>query len=1230
VQLVGYARYDRGVNREYSDETKSSLVDAVAAATAAGALALDELELESKALIRDLGESLTAPELTAHLDAYVRDSHLLLDRQREQLSTFNIAFFGRTGTGKSTLLSAFGQLDGSGVSPGFSDFTTDVIPIDWNGCRLWDTPGINGWGRTRRRADLEDAARKAVESADVVLLCFDTQSQQASEFTKVAQWVQAFGKPAIAVLNVRNRRWRHSAKVTRISERERHSRSVREHANNIRTELAHIGLGGAAVVAINTQRALFARATTPFHGQSAKDFDANRSEFGVAYLHDASNFEVLEDLLAASITSGGTELRLTSLYAGMRALRERLATQIINERNKSATAIELGDRSLTTLLRVLGYPDGPDRKALLGDSEPAFSQLEQIRGEFTEASEGSLARHSRGIITVALGAVRTDSHLRAEKVTEKILNGAKLSSQQVRDAIFDEADIDAAEELVWKSYEAFLQRQLDLVPGVHTKTGAEQQPTVSAQAVGRFSYRAARAVQVAAKGAGAAGAVLGFNPVGWGILAVGAAGGKLLLHTQGQQALTRAAAFRDARDAVNGYFDELDSRLREAVLRHSWVTAGPVLSKHVEETLRHQRVHSQSLTAEGLVKGIAPGRSNGPTAGDVLARATSAVENTRTFSRDAEVWLGEDWLLTGQPRNHIDPSTSLAVSQFDYGAGESVVFLEEAWAPVDQTAVDLWLKRCAQFIQGSEDGCAIASPRVVILGDYNAGKSTLIRRLLFEAGEHIDHEIEIRASATTSGAREYQVGRYRLIDTPGLQSGSSAHDLDARESLTGASLVVVVLQVNLLIGDAELIRTLIDGGRNSPSRRSRTLFVINRADELGVDPVAAPADFVNLREQKAAELISTLASQGVEIDRGQIHIVAADPYGIVGGDRTATRESFGAHREWDGVQALIDMFTSATDTQVSTGTLLGQADTTMSSLLAYHDQLTADIDALSGESTRRTEDLSAVVNGLGDLRVLLGEARENLRRAINQGADVARQEIKNLGTIDRTKLTNAVDSWHQDPSFRQRIADVTSRAADDLTLWADTQTSVIGRRSALAQWTAGVQTTVTAPSAQSAAFANAPKVVGDAGKYAAKAAKHLGQHKNVYDAGKKLGVKFKPWGAVKASKRFAKAGPVLIAVGAVADGVAMFQDHLAHKAWAKEESAALRLIDRQAQEIEDSMITGSSGLIDSIAPVAKLLCELREHLDVLNEATGVQIDTMRDRLDSVSERIADAPHVHHE
>jgi Phage integrase, N-terminal SAM-like domain len=50
-----------------------------------------------------------------------------------------------------------------------------------------DSPGINGWGRKKARADLETTACKAVGIADVV--CFDSQSQRVSEFSKVGQWV---------------------------------------------------------------------------------------------------------------------------------------------------------------------------------------------------------------------------------------------------------------------------------------------------------------------------------------------------------------------------------------------------------------------------------------------------------------------------------------------------------------------------------------------------------------------------------------------------------------------------------------------------------------------------------------------------------------------------------------------------------------------------------------------------------------------------------------------------------------------------------------------------------------------------------------------------------------------------------------------------------------------------------------------------------------------------------
>jgi GTP-binding protein EngB required for normal cell division len=234
--------------------TVDALRDAVRDAVDAGrqeAQRLRRVVSPSLARLDDLAVTLAAlndgraPEASAPFVALASKARGQIDdhiaRQQSVLGTFNIALFGRTGAGKSSLLSALAELDGSRVSRGESDWTVAVEPVSWEGCLLYDTPGINGWGRTRSRSDLEETARRAVEVADVVLLCFDSQSQQASEFSKVADWVREFGKPTIAVLNCRNPMWRHPARVPAAA-RANLSKAVRQHAGNIADSLTALGM----------------------------------------------------------------------------------------------------------------------------------------------------------------------------------------------------------------------------------------------------------------------------------------------------------------------------------------------------------------------------------------------------------------------------------------------------------------------------------------------------------------------------------------------------------------------------------------------------------------------------------------------------------------------------------------------------------------------------------------------------------------------------------------------------------------------------------------------------------------------------------------------------------------------------------------------------------------------------------------------------------------------------
>ena len=100
----------------------------------------------------DVADDPTA-RFAAHLDDTLVKIGDLFERQSAALQTFNIVLFGRTGAGKSTLISAMTRGDGAAVLQGESDWTTQVEPLEWHSCRIYDTPGINGWGRTESRAD---------------------------------------------------------------------------------------------------------------------------------------------------------------------------------------------------------------------------------------------------------------------------------------------------------------------------------------------------------------------------------------------------------------------------------------------------------------------------------------------------------------------------------------------------------------------------------------------------------------------------------------------------------------------------------------------------------------------------------------------------------------------------------------------------------------------------------------------------------------------------------------------------------------------------------------------------------------------------------------------------------------------------------------------------------------------------------------------------------------------
>ena len=131
-------------------------------------------------------------------------------------------------------------------------------------------------------------------------------------------------------------------------------------------------------------------------------------------------------------------------------------------------------------------------------------------------------------------------------------------------------------------------------------------------------------------------------------------------------------------------------------------------------------------------------------------------------------------------------------------------------------------------------------------GDYDSGKSSLIKRLL---GPRAD--VPTSALPDTKRVRPYP---YRhgltLVDTPGFQATAARAGSETTWAIATAAVVVLVFTPGPTACDpADLIRVLYgDPASHVPGRAARCLFVVNHADRFGADPEYDSARFAEARE----------------------------------------------------------------------------------------------------------------------------------------------------------------------------------------------------------------------------------------------------------------------------------------------------------------------------------------------------------------------------------------------
>lgn len=1096
-----------------------------------------ELSYEQRVLVDDYVNASLAAETS--LNATWKN-------RNEALKDFNIVLFGRTGAGKSTLIEALSHGDGQSVSHGESDWTVDVNPVRWQDCMLIDTPGINGWGRTQKRADLEAKAHRAVEAADIVLLCFDTQGQQVSEFSKVAEWVIAYGKPVVAVINNSHPEWRNPVRQGRRHLRVKHARTMQQHESNVRDNLAAEGLGDLPVICLNSRRALLSRARLPYAGPGANELATQREKYGAEALLRWSNLPALEELIVEALSTDAASIRLGMLTASLRGDLAAIKSDLHKHAQFARHRAETVDEEITRLFKLLGYPADDAVRSRLPRAErgtDVLSWQERLRGgRFTVPTEGEFDEHLSRLIDTWLGEHRASTMRRAEEQVIGAFERREAVEADKFESIYQPAVLKQAVKKVLEVATDYLRGRVEVksvliafdavnldaatttIPG---DAGWEARGASVMLRIGRVGLTALYFTGPLGVAAGMAGQVL-----------FGAAQKDSAKEAEATRSQARRQALSEARAAVARTFDDLHHQIRQVARKFRDECLLQILPPLLHEagTCRAVVIETERLIVEvdhtsSTLKRTRPVAALNEAAQRIEARHPAERSSARL------IWAGEDWIddpeglltaaadvdaTTGNGQCVWTPWRTPEIRRDPERYGEEFV----AWAESRLRDV----KAAQPVLSDMRDLASLDRPSITLVGDYNAGKTTFIRRILAEAGMSVPDDIEIRADPTTNSVRRYNCGEAWLIDTPGFHSGRAGDDLVTQSALPEASILVWLLNRSILDSTIELLCTVLTGseGLGIPAKIGRTILVLGRADDLGADPVEQPDEFSNVVRRKRVELCNALASRGVQFRAEDIFVVAADPFALVGGEAGVDATAFDLHRAWDGMEDLLQALSNRLsgpeaplwmDIAVLEGGLFRlagiarelQADQAEWKIQgAQLDELIATIDARCHEAETFYKRITL------DIDRMLDETTQSLLEDM-WGARNS-DELQAAG--------KRLETWWEDPVFGQEVARWQSRWKTELDNWFERVTNEVQRTMESRELREAVISLDKSFDADG--LGQQSGILREGGSAVSPLLKQgvakLGQRDVIYGIGKFFNVKFKPWGATKIAGRFAKYG----------------------------------------------------------------------------------------------------------
>jgi hypothetical protein len=358
----------------------------------------------------------------------------------------------------------------------------------------------------------------------------------------------------------------------------------------------------------------------------------------------------------------------------------------------------------------------------------------------------------------------------------------------------------------------------------------------------------------------------------------------------------------------------------------------------------------------------------------------------------------------------------------------------------------------------------------------------------------------------------------------------------------------------------------------------RTLLVLNRSDELGVDPSDDPEEFDRLAQRKQIELVKAFARRRVEIPDGRVVCMASDPFGLVGERQDVNAVQYDAYRSWDGFNTFINSIRNLRSEALRVGADIAALEGGMArigTLRTSRRRELAEARAQIAFTKRLYQLLNAAALEASRIR---GHIEARLDALLDQTTQAHIQDAMGAATDDEIQeAAKALSKWWKDEAFKTRLERWEKESRTAIDRWFTRTHEEVGRRMQSKEF---LQAHPEARSAFNAAsMGGKDKATGAWAKIVQSAFQAGGQRTVVYDVAKSFGTKFRPWGATKLAAKIGRLGSVLAFVGV---GLDAWDWHQAAKSTKKRETArkkASQFLHASKDEVRKSLL-GENGRSD--------------------------------------------------